>query len=119
MSKARSVGEVVYKRAASGFIIEGAWAYIPEHNAPRDEQDWCVFEACRGSDCVEWVDLWLLPGVTRQEAEAALARREFDGMACHVPECELLDEPESPDESERRIATLRRGLSLLAQEETT
>lgn len=89
MSKRRQAGEIIYKDTGAGFIMKGSFGVIQEE----DTEDLmpCVLD-CGDKECDEWMNVWLLPGETREEAEQALQQERYRGAAYHVSECQMLDE---------------------------
>ena len=117
MSKRRQHSEIVWLAAHAGFSSGSSYAVLmPEpmyrynpaaegryHEMPSCEerelvatmavvdQVPCMLD-CGDDDCLEWTDVWLLPGATRAEAIANLIARCYSAAAYHVSECEMLDE---------------------------
>ena len=91
MSVRRKAGDVVFKPGFVGFIREGAYALICE-----EDEDWqmCCVLSCGDDDCMEWMDVWMLPGNTVEEANEARRNENYIGLACHVSECEMYDSKE-------------------------
>ena len=117
MSKRRSIGDVVWMRENAAcvgqpyfiLIVEGggdpclngeAW---PDHY-PCDDPG-----CCHDDRCMEWDTSWILNAVTLDEAEQKAdmlrpsilldcktdeetMKSAYLGLACHVSECEMLDD---------------------------
>lgn len=104
MSKRRQQSELVWIPAQAGYGSGDCYAVImPEHgfllrrNDPSDtreivDQIPCLLE-CDDPACMEWSDLFALPGSTRQEAIANLIARRYTGACYHVSECQMYTNP--------------------------
>ena len=89
MSKRREAGEIIYKLPYAGFVGQTAYGVIQEEDP--DDHIPCML-SCGDAECVEWIDVWLLPGDSRAEAIEALKREEYLGAAYHVSECMMADD---------------------------
>ena len=65
--------------------------YPIEIGEQREDMWSCVFEHDDTSRCVEWDNVWTLPGNTRKEAMTHLINGNYLGINCHVSECEMAD----------------------------
>ena len=63
----------------------------------------CLLD-CGDDNCMEWTDVRLLAGNNRHEALRNLVAGKFTGMAYHVSECQMYDDPAESlmDPGERR-----------------
>ena len=80
---------VMWKHPNAGMVGEASWV-VGVDKDPDPAPCWRSWDAGHPDDCKEtWSTVWALPGETREEAEAALARLDFLGAAYHVADCEL------------------------------
>ena len=94
MSSRRSVGDVVWKAQGAGFVGQCGWVVIVDSGEIAGDEEPC--ELCDDDECIVWATVWPLRGNTKEEAQAALVREDYlDGMACHVSECQMLDQMEA------------------------
>ena len=93
MSKRRNAGDIIYKLPWSGFVGQGNFGVIQEEDI--DDHIPCMLD-CGDAECVEWIDIFLLPGDSLVEAAEALEREEYLGAAYHVSECRMADDKEAP-----------------------
>ena len=91
MSNRRKAGQVIYKVQNAGFLGQGGFGVTQEEDT--DDMFPCVL-SCGDEACVEWINVWMLPGDTREEAEQALKDERYIGAAYHVSECSMLDDKE-------------------------
>ena len=80
MSKRRNIGDRIWLALGAGFgASQGEWATIPDTVANRDGDPLPCCLDCGDEACAEWDDVW--PDSGRN--------------ACHVPECQMFDGPQS------------------------
>ena len=89
MSKRRNPGDIIVKLPYAGFVGQTAYAVIQEEDT--DDHIPCMLD-CGDPECVEWIDVFLLPGDSMAEATEALKREEYLGSAYHVSECQMADD---------------------------
>jgi len=119
MSKRRQHSELVWLKSHAGFSSGLSYAVLmPEpgyfHNPAfrgqlppltREERQAvatmevtdpmpCMLD-CDDPGCMEWNDVWLIPGDTRAEAITNLIARRYQGAAYHVSECQMANDQES------------------------
>ena len=116
MSKRRSIGDVVWKRENAGFVGSGRYILIAYGSDPcMNGSAWCDAEhcqvdgCCHDDRCIEWHESWILNAATLAEAEQKAdmlrpsilldcktdedtMKSAYLGLACHVSECEMLDD---------------------------
>ena len=92
MSKRREAGDIIYKLPYAGFTGQQAYGVIQEEDP--DDHIPCMLD-CGDAECVEWIDIYLLPGDSLAEAAEALEREEYLGVAYHVSECQMADDKEA------------------------
>ena len=86
----RSVGDLVWKVPGGGFILEGCFVVIEEEHG---ENIPCLI--CSGEECVEWTNARVVQANSLQEARERTERKESDGEAHHISECEMRDDRDS------------------------
>ena len=89
MSKRRNAGDIIYKQPYAGFTGQQAYAVIQEEDP--DDHIPCMLD-CGDAECVEWINIFLLPGDSLADAAKALEREEYLGAAYHVSECQMADD---------------------------
>ena len=99
---------VKWKVVNAGFVgSSGFCALIDRNNDPWSctgfhSDDKRVQEEHEGTCMETWDTVWHLPGETLEEATVACREGRFTGgVACHINDCELLDDrPEANDTNE-------------------
>ena len=89
MTKRRKPGDIVWKRENAGFVGQPAYIRIEPEMEGEDAPP-CMI--CDDYDCSEWSNCTALPGETLEEARISSGQGERLGVACHVSECEMLDD---------------------------
>ena len=113
MSKRRHDSEVVALGKWAGFgpantyavILPEAYWNLSEQKAIIDQVP-CMLD-CDDKDCMEWSDVFWLPGNTRKEAIANLIQGNWSGVSYHVSECEMHDEIDIPDKDKPVVDFLK------------
>lgn len=82
MSTRRQAGDVVYYKDFSEYAV------LMEEDT--DDMFPCVLD-CGDEECVEWINIMMLPGKTRAFAEVAAANENYKGAEFHVSECKFAD----------------------------
>ena len=89
MSKRRTAGDIIYKQPFPGSRAQGAFGVVQPEDT--DDQMPCMLD-CGDTDCVEWINVWLFQGDTREDAEQAIEDDRYTGAAYHVSECRMADD---------------------------
>ena len=89
MSNRRKAGDLIFKMPFAQSQAQGSYGILVEEDP--DDMFPCSLD-CGDEECVEWINVMILPGNTKEEAQIAAQNEHYIHAAYHVSECRLLDD---------------------------